>query len=371
MPDSSPLLPKANSFLNDLPVYSVSETEEDIIERYGLDRVVYLASNENPFGCSDQVAAAIVNVSLNASRYPDASASKLRQKLAELNSVSIDNVLVGNGSNEILDNVARAYLNDGDEVVISDHSFAMYPIFAKSVGAIVNSVPMNDWCVDLDAIKSEISNSTKVVYIANANNPTGSMLSVADIQKFLTEIPSSIVVVIDEAYIEFSDESYHSVVQLIEHFENLVVSRTFSKAYGLAGLRIGYGIACKVVLRNLQKMCRPFNVNLVALDAAEAALDDVEFLNKTVEENRKQKGILQRWFLENEIEYLPSQANFLTFQVKGRAEACIQFLKQRGVIVRGLSGYGMVNWVRVSVGLSDENIRFTQVLSEFLEFKSE
>jgi histidinol-phosphate aminotransferase len=373
--------PKANAHLEVIPDYAVSDTVGDVAERYGLDEVTYLASNENPFGCSPTVTEAMAKAISEVHRYPDGAGRELKKVLASELQVLPVSIVLGNGSNEVLELVAKVFLSSADEMLMSEHSFAMYPIFGLSLGAQVRTVPMCNWFVDLDAMLSAVTNKTKVIYIANANNPTGTMLSFEDLRVFISRLPSHILLVIDEAYVEFSDtklgfEDHKSgsadtkigtVVSLVDEYPNLVVSRTFSKAYGIAGLRVGYGIANETVVRLLEKMRQPFNVNAIALSAAIAAFKDQEFLKKVVSHNSLEKTRIKAELNILNVRYLPSQTNFLTIELPTLAKRCSDYLQKNGVIVRSLSSYGMSDWLRVSVGLTNENDLFIRKLKDFLE----
>jgi histidinol-phosphate aminotransferase len=360
-------MPIAKDYLRAVPSYSISETVEDIVERYQLDSVVYLASNENPMGCSPTVADALAQAANESHRYPDGSGLLLKQAIASKFDLAIKQVMLGNGSNEILDSIAKAYLGPGDELLVSDHSFAMYPIFAKCVGATVRSVPMKNWFVDLDAISEAITANTRVIFIANANNPTGTMLSLYAVEDFVSAVPTDVLVVIDEAYIEFADDNFSNALPLLSRFPNVFICRTFSKAYGLAGFRVGYGLGHSEVVGTLEKICQPFNVNLFAQKAAIAALQDDEFLAATVNNNAIERSKLSAFLIENGIDYLPSQTNFVAVCFPQLAESLYQFLLQQGVIIRRLSSYQMSDWLRVSIGNPEENARLIEAIQQFLE----
>ncbi|EAR07754.1 pyridoxal phosphate-dependent aminotransferase, partial [Reinekea blandensis] len=259
--------PEPKAFLRDLPSYAVSETVADIKTRFGLSDVVYLASNENPFGCSSTVKSTLNQALENSHRYPDGAGRELKTALASGLGLHMDQVLLGNGSNEILDSVIKGFLGEGDEMLVSAHSFAMYPIMAQWVGANVRQIPMRDWLIDLDGISAAVSDNTRVILLANANNPTGTMVPAEQLERFLCEVPTDVLVLIDEAYIEFAEPAMGSAVSLLSKYPNLVVCRTFSKAYGLAGFRIGYGLGHSDVIEVLEKIQQPFNVNLLAMRA--------------------------------------------------------------------------------------------------------
>ena len=350
-----------------LPHYQVSTSPESVAKSFGVERIIYLASNENPFGCSPSVTRAVATLSGREHRYPDSSGQHLKTSVAQTNVVTAQQVFLGNGSNEILESVARAYLEVGDNIVISDHSFAMYPIFATCAGADVISVPMSHWTVDLRAMLNAITEQTKIVYFANANNPTGTMLPLSEIVDFLNRVPKYVVVVVDEAYIEFADNEFKSAVSLIEQNRNLLVSRTFSKAYGLAGFRVGYGLANEGLVAQLERIQQPFNVNAVAQIAAVAALSDTQFLQDIIERNRENRTLMAQTLSQLGLTVMPSQANFITVELPETALQCYEYLLSQGIIVRPLTGYQMNNWLRISIGTEAENALLLSAMQAFIE----
>ncbi len=350
-----------------LPSYATSASAEEIAKTYGVEKITFLASNENPYGSSPQVQQVFKGLADLGHRYPDSSGRGLKNAIASHHVIEPDQVFLGNGSNEILEAVARVYLDAGDEIIVSEHSFAMYPIFAKSAGADVKFVPMKNWHVDVNALASAVSQRTKVIYLANANNPTGTMLPLHDIVEFLSSLPSRIVVVIDEAYIEFADENFTSAIELTSTFPNLLISRTFSKAYGLAGFRVGYGISNNYLVSHLEKIQQPFNVNSVAQRAAQVAIADQVFLQNVVSKNKAFRDLIKTELIALGCEVLPSQANFVTFCLPNEAKQCYEFLLSRGLIIRPLDGYQMKDWLRVSVGTAEENEQFISLMREFRE----
>lgn len=365
--DTTGARPAAKPYLDEVPAYAVSETVADIKARYQLSDVVYLASNENPYGCSPQVTSTLMQELESGHRYPDGAGRELKTALSQAFSVDSGQILLGNGSNEILDCVIKAFLGPGDEMLVSAHSFGMYPIMAKWVGADVVQVPMRQWQIDLDAVAGQVGASTRLILLANANNPTGTMVSQAEIEAFLAQVPSDVLVVIDEAYIEFADPDLGHALALINRHSNLFVCRTFSKAYGLAGFRIGYGVGPQEIISVLEKVRQPFNVNMLALKAALAAFTDNRFLADCVSRNHRERSRITAFLDQAGLECLPSQANFLAFRVPQDAAAAYESLLTHGVIVRRLTSYGMSDWMRVSIGNSQENDRFMQAMSVYQE----
>ena len=329
--------------------------------------IVKLASNENPLGPSAKVLAAIRAELDELTRYPDGNGFVLKAKLAERYGVGAEQVTLGNGSNDILELVARAYLAPGLNAVFSAHAFAVYPIATQAVGAQAKVVPAVNFGHDLPAMLAAIDANTRVVFIANPNNPTGTWFGKQALQDFLAAVPENVLVVLDEAYIEYAegDELPDGLDYLAAH-ANLLVSRTFSKAYGLASLRVGYAISTAQIADVLNRVRQPFNVNSFALAAACAAFDDDEYLARSREINSAGMAQLEQGCRELGLSWIPSKANFLAIDF-GRDTAGInQALLREGVIVRPVAGYGMPNHLRVSIGLPAENARFLEALRKVL-----
>lgn len=356
--------PGAQSYVSGLTPYQPGTPIELVVRQYGLrpENIVKLASNENPLGMSPKAREAVEVALEGAHRYPDQY--ELTQKLAKKLNVEPACVVLGNGSNDVLDMVARTFLNDGAEAVSSQHAFAVYPIATQSAGAKNVIVPAKDYSHDLDAMLAAVTPATKVIWIANPNNPTGTFIPYPEIKEFLGKVPPRIVVVLDEAYCEYLDDTERgdTVSWLGEHC-NLVITRTFSKIYGLAGLRIGYGIASPEVAELLNRVRQPFNVSVPALAAAVAALDDQNFVEASRETNSKGRLQLLSCLEELDIDCMPAYGNFVTFKVANAAEANEGLLKQ-GIIVRPLAGYGLADWLRVTVGTQHENTRFLDAIQQ-------
>ena len=344
------------------PGKPISELEREL----GITGIVKLASNENPLGASPASVAAMQEAIKTIALYPDGNGFELKDALVKRYGVTHANVTLGNGSNDLLELAARAFLAPGDKVVYSAHAFAVYALATQAVGATGISVPAtkgfgHDLSAMLTAAKD---NKVKMVFIANPNNPTGTFLSLDELQVFLRGLPPEILVVLDEAYNEYlpEDKRYDSVGWLKE-FPNLIISRTFSKAYGLAGLRVGYALAHEQVTDMMNRVRQPFNVNSVAQAAAVAALRDVSFVKKTFELN--QRGMLQitEGLTRLGLEYIPSFGNFVAFRI-GNATAMYRRLLELGVIVRPIANYDMPDWLRVSIGLESENAKFLSALEK-------
>ena len=328
--------------------------------------IVKLASNENPLGMSTRARDAARGALADLARYPDGGAFALKKALCARFGVEPAQLVIGNGSNDILELASQAFLAPGLSAVYSRHAFAVYPLATNARGARGIEVAAKNFGHDLDAMAAAIEPQTRVVFIANPNNPTGTFVPGAELEAFLARVPRHVLVVLDEAYTEYlAPEQRYDSIAWLARFPNLLVSRTFSKAYGLAGLRVGYAIAHPEVADLMNRVRQPFNVSSVALAAAEAALDDDEFLARSAEVNRRGMAQLVAAFRELGLEWIPSAGNFVTFKV-GDAIGVNQALLRQGVIVRPIAAYGMPHWLRVSIGLPEENARFIEALRQAL-----
>ena len=336
----------------------ISELQREL----GLDHVVKLASNENPLGPGPKALEAIQLASSEISRYPDGNGFELKRAIAEHLSVIADGITLGNGSNDILELVARAYVCQAeDEVVFSQYAFVVYPLVTQALGATAVVTPANDFGHDLDAMLASITDNTKLIFVANPNNPTGTLLSDDAIYAFLSKVPSSVIVVLDQAYIEYLDTTDLSIGWLNE-FDNLIITRTFSKAYGLAGLRVGYSISNPEIADYLNRIRQPFNVNHIAQSAATAAIFDEAFLVRSVIANKNGLLQLSQGFKRLGLSYIPSHANFIAVKVTD-AGVIYQKLLEKGFIVRPVE---MQGYLRVSVGTRNENETFLDALKSVL-----
>ena len=328
--------------------------------------IIKLASNENPLGPSPRGLAAAEAALYNMALYPDGAGFSLKAALSARLGVSPNQIVLGNGSNDVLDMAARAFLSPGTSAVYSRHAFAVYPIVTLTVGATGIEVLALNYGHDLAAMRQAIRDDTRVVWIANPNNPTGTFLPWAEIEVFLSEVPPHVLVVLDEAYGEYlPHEDRLDTVAWLARFPNLLITRTFSKAYGLAGLRVGYGLGDAAVIDLLNRVRHPFNVNLIALAAAEAALSDTEFLARSDALNRAGMAQLVQCVTALGLAHVPSKGNFLLVKV-GDAARVNTALLQRGVIVRPVANYGLPEFLRVSVGLEAQNTRFLEALKASL-----
>jgi histidinol-phosphate aminotransferase len=345
----------ANAQLRDLAVYEAGKPIEETARELGVDPsgIIKLASNENPLGPSPKALQAMRVALENAHLYPDGSGFYLRKAIAAKLAVAPENVILGNGSNEVIEFLGHAFLNPGDEVITCQSAFIVYKLLAIAFNTRTIETPSPDYQQNLDATLDAVTSRTRIIFIPNPNNPTGTLISQRAIDSFMLQVPDSVIVVFDEAYFEFLDDP-PDTLRFIRDGRNVVVLRTFSKIHGLAGLRIGYAVALPEMIEVLHKTRQPFNVNSIAQAAAIAALDDEAHLRETkrvIEEGRR---YLQEQFAEMQISFVPAAANFVMVNV-GDACAVFQKLLQRKIIVRPLQGYGLPEWIRISVGTMDEN----------------
>ena len=340
------------------PGKPISELEREL----GLKDIVKLASNENPLGTSPKALKAAQDALMDASRYPDGNGFELKAAISDRYGVQVESIVLGNGSNDLLELAARAFLEPGLSAVYSKHAFAVYALAVLAVGAQGIETEAKHWGHDLDLMLDNVAKDTRVVFIANPNNPTGTLLSKAEIESFLKRLPSSVVVVLDEAYNEYLPEGMDTEsVKWLSQFPNLIITRTFSKAYGLAGLRVGFALANPELADMMNRVRQPFNVNSIAQAASIAALTDTAFLEQSREVNFSGMEQIIEGLNRLGLEHIPSFGNFLTFHV-GNAGEIYQKLLRLGVIVRPIAGYAMPEHLRVSIGLEHENEKFLKAL---------
>ncbi len=343
------------------PGKPISELEREL----GITNIVKLASNENPIGISSKAQAAMEKEFAEMARYPDANGYYLKAKLAERCGVDINQITLGNGSNDVLELIARVFVQPEHEVIFSQHAFVVYPIVTQAIGAKAVQIPAKDWGHDLEATAEAINTNTRMIFIANPNNPTGTWNNATDLKAFMDKVPNDVIVVVDEAYYEYVEfAEYPQTIPWIKEYPNLIVTRTFSKAYGLAGVRAGYAVANEEITGLINRPRQPFNMNSLALAAAEAVLDDHEYLQRALDVNKAGMEQLIGAFNEFGYDYIPSVTNFITVNMKQNAGPLYNEMLQKGVIVRPVANYEMPNHLRVSIGLEEENAKFIRVLTE-------
>jgi len=381
------LCEKSRAEIKSLRAYQPGKPIDELAREFGLnaDDIVKLASNENPIGPSKKAIAAMEKEARELTRYPDGNGFDLKQALSgklsgalSAGSVSIapENITLGNGSSDILDFIVKCFVAKGDEVVFSQHAFAIYGLVTKIQGGDCKVVPAKKYGHDLDAMAAAISAKTRLVFVTNPNNPTGTWLTQAEIADFMAKVPSDVVVVLDEAYFEYVDEAeYCNGLTLFAQYSNLVVTRTFSKAYGLASLRIGYGISSPEIADLMNRVRPPFNVNSFALAAAVATLNDTEYVAKSKAVNDAGMAYLTESFDALALPYIPSVGNFISFEIPSdiggevgaiTATEVDKKLLAVGVIIRPIANYEMPNHLRVSIGTQAENETFITALTKIL-----
>jgi histidinol-phosphate aminotransferase len=350
--------------------YPPGKPIEELEREYGITNSIKLASNENPWGPSPRAIRALQAELSNLHRYPDGSCHNLVQALAEKLGITPGEIVMGNGSNEVIEFLVKAFVREGDEVITSHPSFLMYQKIVQVRGGVNHVVPLKDMRHDLADIKKMVSGKTRLIFLDNPNNPTGTAIPPVELYRFLSDIPEFVIVVLDEAYVDFMDKTlqvdFYSLIRNVEGRCPVVFLRTFSKAYGLSGLRIGYGLMAREVAECLHKVRQPFNINQMAQVGALAALKDDDYFLLTLE-----RTVRARIYLSREVEKLgctsyPSETNFFLIDVQGNADKLYQAMLYKGVIVRSMSAYGFENFIRVTVGTEEENKRFLTSLTDCL-----
>ena len=352
-----------------LSPYQPGKPIDELARELGLDpaEIIKLASNENPLGPSKKALAAARKALDEMCLYPDGNGFELKQALAERLGVTMSQITLGNGSNDVLEVIARCFADADSEIIYSQYAFAVYPLVTLGIGARGVQVPARDWGHDLEAMAEAVTDRTKLIFIANPNNPTGTVHKADAIEAFLKRIPEDVLVVLDEAYCEYlTGSGYADGVELLARYPNLIVCRTFSKAWGLAALRVGYAISSPAIADILNRVRQPFNVDTVALAAATAVLDDEDYLKRSREVNEAGLKQLCEGFDRMGLDYIPSAGNFVAVELGLQAQSVYHSLLEHGVIVRPIGGYGMPEHLRVSVGLPNENEHFLDVLAEAL-----
>ena len=355
-----------------LTPYQPGKPIEELEREYGVTNIVKLASNENPLGPSPMAMVAIKKELHELARYPDGNGFLLKQALSEQLQISMPQITLGNGSNDVLELIARAFVTASNEVIFSQHAFAVYPIVTQAVNATAVVTPAKDWGHDLDAMANAVTENTRVIFIANPNNPTGTWLNGEALRNFVSQLPQHVIVVIDEAYFEYAIDKrlgavgYPNAMLWVADHPNLIVTRTFSKAYGLAALRVGYAVSHPDVADLLNRVRQPFNVNHLAIVAASVAMKDHEYLEQAIQLNADGMRQLVQGFDNMGLPYIPSVGNFVCVDVGKAAANVYDALLREGVIVRPVANYQMPNHLRVTVGIPEENERFLQALKKVL-----
>ena len=356
------LVPK---HIKQLAPYISGKPIDEIKRTLGLKTVIKLASNENPIGPSAKAMDSAERALFSVHRYPDSSGYKLRTKLSRKFDLNLENVIIGAGSEGIMSNIMRTFLRSGDEIISSLNSFIGFRVLADASGIQTHWVPMKNYHYDLNGIAACINEYTKIIYLANADNPTGTYFNISQFEEFIKKVPERVLVILDEAYFEYSEQINDYPNSMFYRYDNIITLRTFSKIYGLAGLRVGYGFAHAELIDNLMKVKLPFEPSNPAQEAACAALDDKEHIVRTLEVNLLEKEKMQNFFQDNKIRFIKSVTNFITLEFDSDEEADMFTLNllNEGVIVRHLKSFGLPKCVRISIGTSDENKYFLDKLS--------
>lgn len=359
----------APSYIRSIAPYQPGKPIAELAREMGLqpEQIVKLASNENPLGVSPKAQTAMEAALADIARYPDGNSYALRDAVCAKFGLQPEQLVFGNGSNDILELAARAFLTPGSEAIYSQHAFAVYPLVTQAVGATGVVVAARDFGHDLEAMLAAITPRTRMMFVANPNNPTGTLLAKEELLAFLRQVPSSVLVVLDEAYDEYLPQALKSEsISWLAQFGNLIISRTFSKAYGLAGLRIGFGMASTEVADVMNRVRQPFNVNSVAQAAAVASLADDDFVARSYALNQAGMAQITQQLTRLGLAFIPSYGNFVSFRINN-AGAVYRKLLENGVIVRPIANYEMPDYLRVSIGLFAENARFLEVLAKVLK----
>lgn len=355
----------ANSALADLKPYVPGKPIAELQRHYGLKDIVKLASNESPLGPSAAVQAAIALAVRETTLYPDGNGYELKQAIAEKFDIQPVQITLGNGSNDVLELIVRCFAAPSDEVIFAQHAFAVYPLAARAIGATAVEVRAKNYGHDLTAMLAAVTDKTKLIFIANPNNPTGTALAHGELEQFLAALPQSLMVVLDEAYLEYNDNPVNTL-EWLDKYPNLIICRTFSKAYGLAGLRVGFAVSHPEVADLLNRIRQPFNVNSLALAAAVAALGDDDYLQRARNINAAGMRQFEKGFQTLGLEYIPSKGNFICVDVGRDAAPVYDALLHEGVIVRPVGAYGLPNHLRISIGLEQDNARCLAALEKVL-----
>ena len=351
----------------DIKPYVPGKPIEEVKRELGLDEVIKLASNENPLGASQAAKDALKEAAEDVHIYPDGNVYKLRRKLSAKLGVEEKELIFGNGSDEILIMLGQAFMEAGDEIIMAETTFSEYRFSANIMGGDIVQVPLKDYTHDLDAMADAVTAQTKMIFICNPNNPTGTMVSKGEVEDFLAKVPDDILVVFDEAYSEYAvSDDYPETVDYLSEHDNLIILRTFSKIYGLAGLRIGYGIADKEIVSYLDRVRQPFNIGALAQKAALASLEAEGHVAESIKYNEQGKEYLYQQFEELGLDYVPTQTNFILFDVARDNDKVFQKMLERGVIIRSMASYGYDTKIRVTIGLPKENRRFIKELKEVI-----
>lgn len=360
--------------LNSIKEYAPAKSRESIKRKYGIEHLIKLAGNENRLGCSPKAQEALheyINDQEQVFLYPDGNVTVLRELAAAKHHVTADQFIFGNGSFELIEVIAKTYLEEGDEAILSDPSFGWYENVTKQAGAIPVKVPAQNFETDTEGILAAITDRTKIIWLCNPNNPTGTMIAADVLLDFVARVPSNVLLVLDEAYLDFVEEDYVDSAALIENYDNLIALKTFSKLYGLAGFRIGYGYADKKIIASLLKSKTPINVSSLAQVAATASIQDEDFRQKVLRNNKR----CLEWFYETldelQLPYVRSYANFILFDTGIDSAVVTEEYLKHGILVRGGAEYGYPTYIRVTIGTEDDTRQVLEILRDLVASKGQ
>lgn len=363
---------KVSDHIRDLKAYVPGRRIEEIQKQYNIEKIYKLASNENPLGASSKAMHAMREEFSNLNRYPDVAATELREKLAKLNGVKTGNIAIGNGSEGLMAVTLRAFLMSGEEMLSSENTFIGFQVLAHGREQDYIEIPMTegDYKFDMERIKDSITEKTKIIYLCNPNNPTGTIISDSDMENFLSSIPNDKLILIDEAYFEYArgKENYSDCIKYLNRYDNIILLRTFSKIYGIAGIRIGYSISSEEIAATIMKVKLPFEPGNIAQAAAIACLDDYDFVNMSIEMNNKGYEFITTEFDKLNLRWIKSYSNFvmINFDSEEHVNRITENMLKRGVIIRPLKPFGLPDCLRITIGTEEENNAMVNALSESL-----
>ncbi|MFJ8261315.1 histidinol-phosphate transaminase [Rummeliibacillus sp. NPDC094406] len=354
--------------INGMQAYQPGKSIDEVKKEFGLDEIVKLASNENPFGCSPKVHEFIAKESINFALYPDGYATDMRAAVAKHLGVSGDELIFGNGSDEIISIISRALLHPGVNTVMGNPTFSQYALNARIEGAEIREVPLNDGNHNLDAMLKAIDENTAVVWVCSPNNPTGVVIEDLRLKAFLDQVPKNVLVVLDEAYFEYvTNDNHKDTISYIHDYSNIIILRTFSKAYGLAAFRVGYGVANKDIIAKMDPVRGPFNNTVLSQAVIQVALQDQEYIEKCRVENTKGKKQFEIYCDEHGLHYYPTDTNFILIEVKADSDVVFKKLMQRGFIIRSGNALGTPGYIRITIGTQAQNEGLLTQLTAILE----
>ncbi|WP_055069380.1 histidinol-phosphate transaminase [Clostridium massiliamazoniense] len=361
---------KVREEIEGLNKYIGGKPISEVKREFNIDKVVKMASNENPLGCSDSVKDVLKNLVDNTALYPDGDNYYLRKSLSQFIGIDEENIILGAGSSSLIKVICNTLINKGEESIMGEITFVLYETFTKLMGGKAIKVPMKDLALDLDSILDSINERTKIIWLCNPNNPTGTAFTTKELEEFLEKVPKNVYVVIDEAYKEYvSMENYPDSLSLLKNYKNIIILRTFSKAYGLASLRVGYGICDEELAEYFNRVLNPFEVSLYAQNAAVEAIKDKEFVEYCYDYNKKQREFFYKAFKKLNLDYKESQSNFILVDVKGEDREINDYLLKNGYIIRPGYLLGCSGYLRISVGLEEDNKKLIELLNKYFREK--